>query len=250
MSDSDKTDGMSFDISQYDFISKDEQNFLITVFATYPAIAANFKRYLTATPEIRLEMALKDLEETPRTGWVRRNVPNPENVKVHTDHVEKYAFTEAPEGVNPYRAQAIASVHDIPEAIITDFTPAYCISKEDKAALEILAVKVIYQSSPRLAEIEGLIKEYEEQKTPESHWVHDVDKLDPLFVALQYEAQYPQQMGLFKEFSDYAGPRLKTEKGKVVYADLIENQAAYRQAHRDAFNADALTQRGSWASRA
>lgn len=241
---------MSFDISICNVFSKDEQSFLARIFVNHPAVAANFERYLTAAPEIRLEMALRDLEETPRTGWVRRNVPSPENVKLHTDYVEKYAFAEAPSGVDPRRAQAIAAVHDIPEAIVTDFTPSDPISKEDKAALEVLAVKVIYQSSPRLAEIQGLIKEYEEQKTPESHWVYDVDKLDPLFVALQYEAKYPQQMGLFKEFADYVGPRLKTENGKALYTNLVENQVAYRQAHRDAFNADALKQRGSWASRA
>lgn len=240
---------MSFDISKCSEFSKDEQAFLAGIFVSHPAVATNFERYLTAPTEVRLKMALKDLEEMPRTGWVRKNVPSPENVKLHTDYVEKYAFAEAPSGVDSYRAQAIASIHDIPEAIVTDFTPNDPISKGDKAALEILAVKVIYQSSPRLDEIQGLIKEYEEQKTPESHWVHDVDKLDPLFVALQYEAKYPQQIGLFKEFADYAGPRLKTEKGKALYSDLVENQVAYRQAHRDAFNTDARTQRGSWASR-
>lgn len=241
---------MRSDILNCGIFSEEEQNFLKGVFENHPAIAANFERYLSAPAETRLSMAMQDLEETPRTGWVRRNVPSPENVKIHTDYVEKYAFAEAPVGVDAHRAQAIASIHDIPEAIVTDFTPTDPISKEDKAALEILAVKVIYQSSPQLSEILGLVKEYEEQKTPESHWVHDVDKLDPLFVALQYEAKYPTKMGLFKEFADYAGPRLKTETGKALYTDLIENQVAYRQTHRDAFNADALTQRGSWASRA
>ena len=239
-----------FDISQYDVFTKEEHAFLAGIFAHHPAIATNFERYLTASAEARLAMAIRDLEETPRTGWVRRNVPNPENVKLHTDYVEKYAFAEAPVGVDAYRAQAIASIHDIPEAIVTDCTPTDPISKEDKAVLEVLAMKVIYQSSPRLNEILSLVQEYEEQKTPESQWVHDVDKLDPLFVALQYEAKYPQKMGLFKEFADYAGPRLKTEKGKTLYVDLVENQAGYRQAHRDAFNTDVLTQRGPWASRA
>jgi 5'-deoxynucleotidase YfbR-like HD superfamily hydrolase len=239
-----------FAIAQYDVFTQEEHAFLAGIFAHHPAIATNFERYLTASADARLAMAFRDLAETPRTGWVRRNVPNPEHVKLHTDYVEKYAFAEAPVGVDAYRAQAMAAIHDIPEAIVTDFTPTDPISKEEKAALEVLAMKVIYQSSPRLNEILSLVQEYEEQQTPESQWVHDVDTLDPLFVALQYEAKYPETMGLFKEFADDAGPRLKTAKGKTLYGDLVENQAGYRQAHRDAFHTDARTQRGAWARRA
>lgn len=205
--------------------------------------------YLSTPAEERVAIALKDIEAMPRAGWVKRNVPNPENIKEHTDHITKYAFSEAPAGIDPHHARDIAAVHDIPEAIVTDFTPSSPISEKNKATLEILAVKVIYQSSPKRNEILELVREYQEQKTPESHWVHDVDKLDPLFVALQYEAKYPKQMGLFKEFADYVGSRLKTEKGKELYNDLIENQVSYRQAHRDSSKASALTQRGSWAGR-
>src|SRR4029453_19314489 len=112
-----------FDIAKHDVFTKDEHAFLAGIFAHHPAIATNFERYLTASAEARLAMAIRDLEETPRTGWVRRKVPNPEHVKLHTNYVEKCAFAEAPVGPDAYHAQAIAAIHNIPEAIVTDFTP-------------------------------------------------------------------------------------------------------------------------------
>ena len=244
--------------------SDEERTFLNTTFSKpevaekRQAIAANFERYLQAPPPRRAEMAENDLQEILRTGWVIRGVPNPENIRIHTGYVERHALKEAPDGVNGQRCVAMASIHDIPEAIITDLLPGDPVSKDERTALGRLAMKAIYHGSPHLAEVLDLFDEFEKQETPESHWVHDVDKLDPVFVALQYEGKYPdlqdgtqrsQGVGLFQEFADYAGKRLKTEKGRSIFDEVVENQAQYRTSYRAAFEATQNTERSSWAGR-
>lgn len=123
-------------------------------------------------------------------------------------------------------------LHDLPEVIITDFTPTDGITSEDKAQLEILAMRVIAQSLPNECELVDMVREYVEQKTPESHWLHDIDKLDAVKMALRYEVMYPEKVGIFREFLDYAKPRLKTEEGKEIVADLEQNELIYRAHHR------------------
>lgn len=129
---------------------------------------------------------------------------------------------------------------------MTDFTPHDPISSEDKFRLEILAIKVIYQSSEQKDKILDLIREFAEQKTLESQWVRDVDKLDPLFVALEYEARYPHKMGIFEDFYRNDSPKIKTEQGKKILQDLWENKDAYRDIYRQNKTTE---KRGTWAVR-
>ena len=239
----------NLNLSSWNIFSEEEQSFLSVIFEKHPIIATNFERYLSIPTDIRLDIAFEDLEKTPRTGWVMRKIPNPENIKLHMEYVKLYAFEQAPTGVSPSKAQAIASIHDIPESIITDFIPTDPISNKDKATLEILAIKVIYQHSPKISEVLNLIKEYQEQITPESHWMHDVDKLDALFVALQYEAKYPEQIGLFKEFANHAEPQLKTKTGRELFIDLVKKHEEYCSTYNNLFKTSISRSREAWISK-
>ncbi len=181
------------------------------------------------------------LQELSREGWKRRNIKNPESVFDHLNDVARMAqacpLPDELKGIPPDQARrklmAMATSHDISEAIITDFTPHCAITHEDKDRLELLAGYVIYESDPH-----GLIllQEYIEQITPLSHTLHDLDKLAAVRKALEYEGMYPEKRGtLYAEFRDYAIPSLKTEAGRDLAANIEANAETIRAAGRQKF---------------
>lgn len=86
----------------------------------------------------------------------------------------------------------MALVHDMCETIVGDATPAMKIPKDVKAKAENEAVTQIL--APLLPSINGqeiidLFHEYEENATPEAHFVHDLDILDMVLQAVDYKRQ-------------------------------------------------------------
>lgn len=131
------------------------------------------------------------------------------------------------------RLVSMALAHDIPEAIVTDFTPTCAIAPHDKNLLEVLAGRVIFEDRPH---VQALIEEYAAQETPLSHVLHDFDKLSAVFKALEYEGIYPEKRGkLYQDFRDYAVPKLKTDQGRDHAASIEHNAEAIRQAARQKF---------------
>ena len=170
---------------------------------------------------VHYDIANNRLDTIKRAGWVKRGIIDPESDFEHSFAVSRKAFLDCPEGINPADAAIMSLFHDIQETLISDFIPNQ-ISKNDKYQLELIALDLIF-AEPQYANEKQLCIEYMEQKTPLSHWVHDIDKLDPCFVAFQYENTYPDKVGIFKEFTDYTKPRLKTDTGKEIFRQLMED---------------------------
>ncbi|KAJ4910011.1 HD domain protein [Raphanus sativus] len=74
-----------------------------------------------------------DGSTTPRAGWVKRELKNPESIADHMYRMGLMALvsTDIP-GVNRDKCMKVAIVHDIAEAILGDITPTCGISKEEK----------------------------------------------------------------------------------------------------------------------
>jgi putative hydrolase of HD superfamily len=206
--------------------SAHEQAFLSALFARYPAVGENFARYLAAAPETRPAMAVRDVAALPRTGWVRRGISNPETVRQHMARVARTAARHCPAGLDRARCRALGAGHDLPEALITDFVPWDTPGKAEKSRLELLAVRVIFEASPHRERMTALMREYQDCATPEAQWVHDVDKLDPMFMALRYERRDPRHAGLFEEFARSAAPKLKTAAGRARYGEALKRRDA------------------------
>ncbi|XP_020962193.1 HD domain-containing protein 2 isoform X2 [Arachis ipaensis] len=77
------------------------------------------------------------LKTTKRTGWVRRNVENPESIADHMHRMGLMALiaSDVP-GVDRNKCVKMAIVHDIAEAIVGDICPEDGISKEEKSRRE------------------------------------------------------------------------------------------------------------------
>lgn len=229
---------MRTDHPSYRLFTAEECTFLERMFVQHPGIGNRFDTFLGIAPEERYSHAIRALQFMPRKGWVRRFVKNPETVYDHlidlTKMTQACTLPEDLGGLTVDKARrklmVMASLHDVPEAIATDFTPHCAIDPEDKDQLELLAGKVIFASdSHRMKRLQ----EYVEQVTPLSHTLHDLDKLSAVRQALVYEGQYPEKRGkLYEEFRTHAQPCLKTDAGRQLAAEIDAQAEAIREEGR------------------
>lgn len=232
---------MRTDQPAYQMFDPTERAFLERMFLGHPDIAERFDEFLALPPQERFDRAHDILQALPREGWKRREVKDPESVWDHLielGHLVRQV--ELPRdlcGLTRTEARqrlvAMALNHDIPEAIVKDFTPHCPIAPEDKEQLERLAGRVIFESNPAAR---GMIEEYCAQRTPLSHLLHDFDKLVAVQKALQYEGIYPEKRGkLYEEFRGYAVARLKTDQGRNYAGRLERGADEIRRAARKEF---------------
>ena len=138
------------------------------------------------------------LKQMPRTGWVQRGVPQAENVAAHSYGVILTAWALAhyvPEPIDLGRLLALATLHDLPEALTSDiptpvkeFFPA-TVRAGLKTDIERAALQTMLRDTPFAAPWQQLWEELQASLTPEARLVHDADKLDMYLQALTYEEQ-------------------------------------------------------------
>lgn len=127
-----------------------------------------------------------------RTGWVLRDVKDCESISGHMYRMSMMTFLleKNPENENLDRVKCMemALVHDLAEAVVGDLTPYCGVSREDKHKQELTAMKDIakltHLGSDKLME---LFYEYEGGKTAEAKFVKDLDRLDMIMQAFEYE---------------------------------------------------------------
>lgn len=165
------------------------------------------------------------LKTTKRAGWLRKEVQNPESVADHMYRMGLMALI-APHfpGVDRDKCVKMAIVHDIAEAIVGDITPIDGIPKEEKSRREQEALdhmcKVLGGGS-RAKEIAELWTEYEANSSPEAKFVKDLDKVEMILQALEYEEE--QEKDLDEFFQSTAG-KFQTEIGKAWAAEIVSRR--------------------------
>jgi len=169
------------------------------------------------------------LKTTPRTGWVLRHIPHPESVADHSWRVAVLCLllcrnnsnnidnttnnnTHQTEEVPPLdiaKCMEMAIVHDLAESIVGDIAPSDNVEKDVKMRLEEEAMATIAHllglatsttndsgtntnggggggGEQRLLKI---FHEYEQRETREAIVVKDLDLLDMILQAQEYETQ-------------------------------------------------------------
>ncbi len=88
----------------------------------------------------------------------------------------------------------MALIHDMAESLVGDITPVDPVSKSEKSRRETETMDYIctnllgkFNGGLNGAEIRKIWQEYEDSETPESLFVHDVDKIELLVQMLEYE---------------------------------------------------------------
>ncbi|XP_073823714.1 uncharacterized protein [Musca autumnalis] len=130
-----------------------------------------------------------NLKHTKRTGWVLRGVNDCESISGHMYRMSILTFLlDGTEGLNQIRCMELALVHDLAESLVGDITPFCGISKEEKKAMELKAMADICKLiEPRGKRMMELFEEYEHGESPESKFVKDLDRLDMVMQAFEYE---------------------------------------------------------------
>lgn len=149
------------------------------------------------------------LYEIPRTGWVDRGVKNPETVGEHTDCLVMIAIEAFPGMKGLYK---MLKIHDWPEAgekvgdrRVDTFCPKdHRITKEEKRILEYKAMTDICSNLGRSGKtIMNLWLEFEEKKTDRAKIAYQIDKLQAILKALEYQRDGEPVKA--QEFIDYQG---------------------------------------------
>ncbi|KDR15029.1 HD domain-containing protein 2 [Zootermopsis nevadensis] len=147
------------------------------------------------------------LKNIKRTGWVLHQVEGPECIAGHMYRMGIMTFLLDDKGsVDKTRCLKLAVVHDLAECIVGDITPRCGVAPEEKHRREDAAMKDLAQlAGPCGAELYGLYKEYEEQKTPEARLVKELDRFDMILQAFEYEKAENRPRGLQEFFDSTSG---------------------------------------------
>jgi putative hydrolases of HD superfamily len=119
----------------------------------------------------------------------------------------------------------MALIHDMAESLVGDITPVDPVSKEEKnrresETMDYICNKLLGKFNGGLngRDIRQVWQEYEDSKTPESVFVHDIDKIELVLQMLEYERAYAPEKDL-GEFI-WVASRIKSPEMKA-WADHI-----------------------------
>jgi len=166
------------------------------------------------------------LKETARAGWALRGIATPESVADHSHRVALLALVLAPRaGLDGSRCVALALVHDLAESLVGDITPYDGIGAEEKRRREAGAMRDLagLAGDPALA---ALWAEYDAAASPEARFVKELDKLETVLQAAQYERHGAASPGTLDEFWGSAEARVTSPVPRALLDALRRERAA------------------------
>ncbi len=171
------------------------------------------------------------LKQEKRRGWVDRGVKDAESVADHCFRLALMAMVFAErQGLDVCKAVKMALLHDLPEAICGDVATRIKeelqqIPNREKHEMEKKALQEEMQLLPGeiAREIEQLWEEFEKRETKEARLVFELDRLEAIFQAAEYEKAGNFKVSL-QEFFDYANGRLGNKELKKVFALLMRER--------------------------
>lgn len=126
----------------------------------------------------------------------------------------------------------MALVHDMAESLVGDLTPVDGVPKPEKSRRE--AETMDYICNDLLGNVHGGLagkdlraawQEYEDSKTLDSHFVHDVDKIELLLQMLEYEKAFNAEKDL-SEFS-WVAERVALPEMKEWAQEILDERRSY-----------------------
>lgn len=166
------------------------------------------------------------LKQTPRAGWPLRGVADPESVADHSFRLALLALVLAPRADEPLdreRCVAMALVHDLAECLVGDITPFDGVPAEEKQRREAEAMRHLAERAgdPHLLE---LWREYDAAATPEARFVKELDKLETVIQAAEYERAGAADAAGLQEFWEGAERRLASPLARALLEALARER--------------------------
>jgi putative hydrolase of HD superfamily len=143
-------------------------------------------------------------------------------------------------GLDASKCVKLALIHDVAEAIVGDITPHCGVSKAEKSQREAVAMAqlqamlgtALWRSAGE--EMRALWQEYESGESEEARLLKDLDKLEMLLQAHEYETQSAAASGAagvdLSEFFESTEGKFKTPAGLALEAEVRERRSHARAA--------------------
>ena len=164
-----------------------------------------------------------NLKKISRQGWIDKlSIKNPESVADHSYSMAIMGMVLSDlENYDSERILKMILLHDLAESKIGDFTPEQ-INIENKIQLENTAFNEIIEHLPDSIKEQYLEiwQEYQENISPESKIIHQIDKLEMVLQAKTYqnEGHPKEKLETFFESAkiEITNPKLKELFTKIV----------------------------------
>lgn len=144
-------------------------------------------------------------------------------------------------GLDVAHCTKMALVHDMAEALVGDITPVDGVSKEEKGRREAEAMGFLCggllgdggaggAGGAQGQSMRDIFTEYEEGKTPESVFVHDVDKVELLLQMVEYEkrAEGKSELG-DQDLGEFSGvvKKVQLEEMKEWCREILKERVEF-----------------------
>ena len=164
-----------------------------------------------------------NLKNISRQGWIDKlSLESPESVADHSYSMAIMSMVISDlENYNSEKILKMVLLHDLAESKIGDYTPDQ-ISKEKKKELENKAFFEIVRNLPDSVRTQYLKiwQEYQENNSPESKIVHQIDRLEMVLQAKLYQKEGHPKEKLYSFFEsakiDIVHPKLKELFRKIL----------------------------------
>ncbi|KAF2455071.1 HD domain-containing protein [Lineolata rhizophorae] len=140
---------------------------------------------------------LERLKTTKRAGWRRFGIDHGESISDHMYRMSIITMLAPPAlaaRLDIPRCTKMALVHDMAELLVGDITPVDKVPKEEKSRRETATMDYLcggllggWSGGLQAEDIRAIWQEYEDDRTEEAKFVHDVDKMELLLQMVEYE---------------------------------------------------------------
>jgi putative hydrolase of HD superfamily len=148
---------------------------------------------------------LERLKTNKREGWRRFQLMDGESISDHMYRMSILTMLAPPsisQKINIPHCTKMALIHDMAELLVGDITPVDNVPKHEKSRREEETMDYLCKGllgkvygGVNGEEIRRVWREYEDSKTPESIFVHDIDKIELLLQMVEYERSRTDEQG-------------------------------------------------------
>lgn len=182
---------------------------------------------------------LQRLKIEKREGWRRFGISQGESIADHMYRMSMITMLAPPSlsaTLDIPKCTRMALIHDMAEGLVGDLTPVDGVPKAEKSRREEETVEWI--SSGLLGKVHGglagqdlkaIWREYEDGETPESKFVHDVDKIELILQMVEYERTNKCNIDL-SEFS-WVARKLMSPEMKAWAQEILDERTELWKAH-------------------
>jgi putative hydrolase of HD superfamily len=207
---------------------------------TSPVLAELSTTYAESTSSpVPFFHLLERLKTTKRAGWRRFGIEDCESI---SDHMYRMSILTmmAPASLTAKLDLAkccrMALIHDMAESLVGDITPVDPVSKEEKSRRESTTMDYIctnllgkFNGGLNGQEVRKIWQEYEDSETPESLFVHDVDKIELLLQMVEYERTNKCELDL-GEFT-WVAQKIQSDEVKGWAEQVFKERQEMWKAH-------------------